>query len=120
METNEQTVAWEVHGTQIKAMREDGKRKTRDSQKWKKVDVQPRRSYEDVEGRHQESRYLEDADIGATYRGEEGRGPDAEEQGQGAGRLGWLRAGAVGDAGSDTEDQGAGLDGTLEDGNCLH
>ena len=97
-------------------MREDGKRKTRDSQKWKKVDVQPRRSYEDVEGRHQESRYLEDADIGATYRGEEGRGPDAEEQGQGAGRLGWPRAGAVGDAGNDTEDQGAGLDGTLEDG----
>ena len=36
---------YEVHGTQIKAMREDGKRKTRDSQKWKKVDVQPRRSY---------------------------------------------------------------------------
>ena len=60
---------FEVHGMQIKAMREDGKQKTRDSQKWKKVNVQPRRIYKDVRSREQESRYLEDTDIGANYQG---------------------------------------------------
>ena len=75
----------EVHGTQIKAMREDGKHKTRDSQKWKRVSVQLRRRYKDVRSREHTSRYLEDTDIGANYQGKEGRGPGAMEQGRGSG-----------------------------------
>ena len=38
-----------TYGTQIKGMREDGKHKTRDSKRWKKVQVQNRRSYGEVE-----------------------------------------------------------------------
>ena len=43
-------------------MREDGKTKTRDSQKWKRVEVNKKRSYAEVVRR---SRYQEEADIGA-------------------------------------------------------
>ena len=57
-----------VHGTQIKGMREDGKHKTRDSQKWKRVQVQPRRRYTDLESTTSKSKYLEDTDIGAGYQ----------------------------------------------------
>ena len=71
----------EVHGTQIKARREDGKQKTRDSQKWKKVEVQPRRRYKDMGSRDHASRYQEDTDIGATYQGKEGQGQEGREQG---------------------------------------
>ena len=98
----------EVHGTQIKATREDGKQKTRDSQKWKKVDVQPRRSYKDVGSREYVSRYLEDTDIGATYQGGEGQGQEGREQGRGAGQVGTAQGKAAQQA--DTEDRGAGLD----------
>ena len=38
-----------TYGKQIKGMREGGKHKTRDSQRWKKVQVQDRRSYGEVE-----------------------------------------------------------------------
>ena len=43
-------------------MRKDGKHKTRDSQRWKKLQVQDRRSYGEVE---RPSRYLDETDIGA-------------------------------------------------------
>jgi hypothetical protein len=93
----------EVHGTQIKATREDGKQKTRDSQKWKKVEVQPRRRYKEVGSRDHVSTYLEDTNIGVTYQGEEGR-----EQGQGEGQVGTAQGRAAQQA--HTEDRGAGLD----------
>ena len=59
-----------VHGTQIKGMREDGIHKTRDSQKWKRVQVQARRRYVDLESTESKSRYLDDTDIGAGYQGD--------------------------------------------------
>ena len=40
-----------IYGTQFKGMREDRKYKTRDSQKWKWVQVQARRSYGEVESK---------------------------------------------------------------------
>ena len=108
---------YKVYGAQIKAMREDGKQKTRDSQKWKKVDVQPRRSYKDVRSRYHESRYLEDTDIGAKYQGEEGRGPNTREQGQGAGLIEVVMAVVAGGTmGSIIEDRGAGLYSVVKDG----
>ena len=69
-----------TYGTQIKGMREDGKYKTRDSQKWKRVQVQDRRSYGEVE---RPSRYLDETNIGA------GAGPCrvCQGQGRGAGRV---------------------------------
>ena len=59
-----------TYGTKIKGMREDGKHKTRDSQKWKRVQVQDRRSYGEVE---RPSRYLDETDIGAGILDGEGR-----------------------------------------------
>ena len=50
-----------TYSTQIKDMQEDGKYKIRDSQKWKRVQVQDRRSYGKVE---RPSRYLDETDIG--------------------------------------------------------
>ena len=50
-----------TYGTQIKGMQEDGKYKTRDSQKWKQLQVQARKSYGEVE---RPSRYLDETDIG--------------------------------------------------------
>ena len=72
-----------VYGTQIKAMREDGKHKTRDSQKWKRVSVQPRRRYKDMRSAEHTSKYLEDTNIGATYQGEGGRGPGSKDEERG-------------------------------------
>ena len=51
-----------VYSTQIKGMREDGKHKTRESQRWRKVQLQDRRSYGEVE---RPSSYLDDTDIWA-------------------------------------------------------
>ena len=62
------------------------------------MDVQPRRIYKDVRSRYHKSRYLEDTDIGAKYHGEEGRGPDDREQGQGAGLIEVVMAMAAGGA----------------------
>ena len=69
-----------TYSTQIKDMQEDGKYKTRDSQKWKRVQVQDRRSYGEVE---RPSRYLDETNIGA------GAGPCrvCQGQGRGAGRV---------------------------------
>ena len=57
-----------VHGMQIKGMRKDGKSKTRDSQMWKRVQVQARRRYGDLESTRSASKYLDDTDIGAGYQ----------------------------------------------------
>ena len=81
-----------TYGTQIKGMREDRKYKTRDSQKWKRVQVQDRRSYGEVE---RPSRYLDETDIGAGILDGEGRGHEVQghdivmdnSKGEGAGRL---------------------------------
>ena len=51
-----------TYGTQIKGMQMDGKHKTRDSQRCKKVQVQDRRCYGEVE---RPSSYLDETDIGA-------------------------------------------------------
>ena len=83
-----------VYGTQIKGMREEGKHKTRDSQKWKRVQVQARRRYSDRESTRGASSYLEDTDIGAGYW----------VQGKGAGLVDMLK-------GVGAEDDLAGLDG---------
>ena len=57
-----------VHGTQIKGMREDGKHKARDSQMWKRMQVQARRRYGDLESTRSASKYPDDTDIGAGYQ----------------------------------------------------
>jgi hypothetical protein len=49
-------------------MREDGKCKTRDSQMWKRVQVQARRRYGDLESTRSASKYLDDIDIWAGYQ----------------------------------------------------
>ena len=49
-------------------MREDGKHKARDSQMWKRVQVQARRRYGDLESTRSASKYLDDTDIGAGYQ----------------------------------------------------
>ena len=59
------------HGTQVKGMREDGKHKTRDSQRWKRVQVQDRKRYTTLET---PSKYLDETDIGAGYQDNAGRG----------------------------------------------
>ena len=82
-----------VHRTQIKGMREDGKHKTRDSQKWKRVQVQVRRRYADLESTVSTSKYLDNTDIGAGYQNDKGRGQhvhgwdkqDRSSEGMGAG-----------------------------------
>ena len=56
-------------------MWEDGKHKTRDSQRWKKVQVQDRRSYGEVE---RPSRYLDETKIGAGIIEGEGRGREVK------------------------------------------
>ena len=65
-----------TYDTQIKGKREDGKYKTRDSQKWKWVQVQARRSYGEVE---RPSRYLEETDIGAGNLDNEGQRHEQDE-----------------------------------------
>ena len=86
-----------TYGTQIKGEREDGKTKTRDSQKWKKVEVNKKRSYAEVVRR---SRYQEEADIGAGTREETGAGGrgqgGAGGQGREAGGGGQVQEGARG------------------------
>ena len=89
-----------IYGTQVKGMREDRKYKTRDSQKWKWVQVQARRSYGEVE---RPSRYLDETDIGAGNQG--GKGWGRAVQGQdivevmnkagGKGRQGMYEAGGA-------------------------
>ena len=59
-----------TYDTKIKGMREDGKHNTRDSQRSKKVQVQDRRSYGEVE---RPSRYLDETDIEAGILEGEGR-----------------------------------------------
>ena len=74
-----------TYGTQIKGMRLDGKHKTRDLQRWKKVHVQDRRSYGKVE---RPSSYLDETDIGA---GTDNQGHDfvmVNFKGKGGGRAG--------------------------------
>ena len=58
-------------GTQVKGMQEDGKHKTRDSQRWKRVQVQDRNRYTTLET---PSKYLDETDIGAGYQDDAGRG----------------------------------------------
>ena len=60
-----------IYGTQVKGMREDRKYITRDSQKWKWVQVQASRIYGEVE---RPSRYLDETDIGAGNQDGEGQG----------------------------------------------
>ena len=80
-----------TYGTQIKGMQMDGKHKTRDSQRWKKVQVQDKRSYGEME---RPSSYLDETDIGGGIsdgkgRGREVRGYDfvvGNSKGEGAGR----------------------------------
>ena len=71
-----------TYGTQIKSMRVDGKHKTRDSQRWKNVEVQRKRSYAEVAGR---SRYQDELDIGTGTREHQGAGGQVQELGIGAG-----------------------------------
>ena len=66
-----------IYGTQVKGMQEDRKYKTRDSKKWKWVQVQARRSYGEVE---RPSRYLDETDIGAGNQGGEGWGRAVQGQ----------------------------------------
>ena len=74
-----------------KSMRVDGKYKTRSSQRWKKVQVQDRRSYGEVD---RPSSYLDETDIGAGILDGEGQGREVRGhdivvgmyKGEGAGR----------------------------------
>ena len=132
-----------VHATQVKGMREDGKHKTRDSQKWKRVQVQARRRYTDLKSTESTSKYLDDTDIGAGYQDDwdnryktwgagldgvfegGGAGLDIVFEGGGAGLDDVFKAGGAGlddvfeagGVGLDGvfEDEGAGLDDTFED-----
>ena len=74
-----------VYGTQVKGMHEDGKHKTRDSQKWKRVQVQARRRYGEQE---RPSKYLNKTDIGAGNLDNKGRGAGRHEGGHGRGAAG--------------------------------
>ena len=65
-----------TYGTQIKGEREDGEKKTRDLQNWKKEEVNKKRSYAEVVKR---SRYQEEADIGAGTREQIGAGSQGRE-----------------------------------------
>ena len=62
---------------QIKGMREDDKHETRDSQMWKRVQVQARRRDGDLESTRSASKYLDKTDFGAGY----------QVQGEGAGLV---------------------------------
>ena len=66
-----------IHGTQVKGMREDGKHMTRDSQRWKQVQVQARRRYADLETTR---KYLDETDIGAGYQSDAGRVPGRDNR----------------------------------------
>ena len=132
-----------VHAMQVKGMRKDGKHKTRDSQKWKRVQVQARRRYADLESTESTSKYLDDTDIRPGYQDDRdnrykagGAGLDGMFEGGGAGLDVVFEGGGAGldvvfeagGAGLDDvfeaggvgldgvfEDEGAGLDDTFED-----
>ena len=92
------------HGTQVKGMREDGKHKTRDSQRWKQVQVTDRKRYTTLET---PSKYLDKTDMGAGYQDNAGRGrqvPGRDDQDD---------LHKAGGAGLDNmvQGEGAGLDG---------
>ena len=70
-----------TYGTQIAAIR-GGQRKTRDAQRWKKVEVTKRRSYE---SKGEASRYQEDPDIGAGMMMQGSEVEQDQHRGQGAG-----------------------------------
>ena len=72
-----------TYGTQIKGEREDGKKKTRDSQNWKNMEVNKKTSYAEVV---RSSRYQEEADIRAGTREETGAGGQGRE-GAGGGQV---------------------------------
>ena len=67
-----------TYNTQVQAER-DGRVKTRDAQRWKRVEVKKRRSYKRV---GEKSRYLEDPDIGAGPGQLGVRRPAGSAQGQ--------------------------------------
>ena len=80
-------------------MREDGKHKTRDSQRWKRVQVQARRRYGEQE---RPSKYLEKTNIGAGNLDDEGWGRDDTKEGVDEGRQ------EQGQASEGTESEGEG------------
>ena len=65
-----------TYAAQIKGMQMDGKHKTRDLQRWKKVEVQEKRSYAEVVRR---SRYQDELDIGAGTREKKGAGRQVQD-----------------------------------------
>ena len=91
-----------TYGTQIKGEREDGKKKTRDSQNWKNMEVNKKTSYAEVV---RSSRYQEEADIragtreetGAGGQGREGEGGRQVQEGGQGGNPGEAEEGAGGD-----------------------
>ena len=83
-------------------MREDGKHKTRDSQRWKRVQVQARRRYGEQE---RPSKYLDKTNIGAGNLDDEGWGRDDTKEGVDEGRQEQGQA----SEGTESEGEGSGL-----------
>ena len=99
-----------VHRTQIKGMRKDGMNKTRDSQKWKRVQVQARRRYADLESTMSTSKYLDDIDIGAGYQDGKAGGRHLQGRDNQDGSLEGVGAGLY----DSVQGVGAGLDDSVQ------